>query len=232
MTAHPAPGILSIGPMVPAYRLGRAWSTMNILSELPREYRKEVVVKHGRDKERLEYPIKSVILAEGHDKYDKDDCCLTCLKKRSSHYHVKCDVCGRVINGQVRCFECNYETQSRVVKQQKQRDTEIELRDRYHFIPTESSYTKRKITVKARTNKLIDPLVNRFEELDKELEGFIQVWNRNKKQPLVIAEITDWANYVIARRIKRILSKQYSHLSGKVRISEHEECIIVEWMKQ
>ena len=102
------------------------------------------------------------------------------------------------------------------------------------FQPLEHIYKPaiNKQRIKARTNKLIDPLVNRFEELDSELYGYLSNWlntGEYKRTSLCITEITDWSNPAVASRIKRILNKEFNSLPGRISINEHDETIVLEW---
>lgn len=152
-------------------------NNMNILKEIPIEYRKKKVVRHGRDGHKI-------------GKYER----------------------ARI-----------------------QRDTEQYLKERFDFVPIEKETTAVKtVFIRARTNKLIEPLFNRYEELDHELNTFIEQWVKSGlfvKQPLTISEITEWSNNAVAKRIKKILTDRCSYLSGTFRIAEHELCLIVEYYK-
>ena len=149
---------------------------MNVLKELPKEFRKPIVIKHGRD-------------GWKKDKY---------------------------------------------TRAKESRDVEIQLRDKYQYIPTDRSKPTTVVRIKARTNKLIDPLINRYEELDNELIGHITAWIRSgryKKIPLVLTDFGDWANGCVIGRAGRICRKHFSTTHGRVRISEYDETVILEWQR-
>lgn len=89
---------------------------------------------------------------------------------------------------------------------------------------------------KIYTQKIVEPIYNRFEDLDAVLKRYLSGWiPRRKKSLLIIRDIRkyagEWSNAVIARRLRKLIKDL--DVQGKFRIYQTTKTqdIVVLWKK-